>query len=154
MVKKPVLLNIIRNLEFFTIFANVLGLISLLITGYLGLLDSSRASAPDLLNINHIALGFSFALENDFLAFKIRWSLILIQFYMWTILLAAFVYFKNSKGIFESKLPIRVVYLIIILLSMYVLFSISLVGGYIVYGESIFTNFSFLEFLCQQMRFI
>lgn len=140
------MVSVAKTFENIAIFSSFFGFFSFLLTGYFGLLDASRQSISiiDILNLNILVDGLNFALINELLAFKIRWSLVLFHVMIFSLFIASFIHIKKRKYIFQIKLALRLLYVESIFFGFVLITMISFVGGFYVYGNIVLDTLPFL----------
>ncbi len=126
----------VDQLDFTAHICGIVGFFGLVVTGFAGWMDASGLELWESLSVEGITTGYDTSIQNEFLAFKVIWSIIGMYCYLFSGILR--VYFVNirKKRMYDQHFAIRALYGESTLLGLFIMVSVAAAGGILIAGES------------------
>jgi hypothetical protein len=136
----------VARLEYVAHVTGVVGLLGVFLALYTGFLDASGIRNVSPLDINAFFIGIDRSLTNPILAFKVQWTLVGVQAFIFAgILRFYFVNIKGGKSVYDEHYAIQMIYAEATLLGFFLMMIVAGAGGIWVYGESILSGIPILQ---------
>ena len=126
----------VDQLDFTAHVCGIVGFLGLVVTGFAGWMDASGLEMWESLSIEGITKGYEISTQDDFLAFKVIWSIIGMYCFVFSGMLR--IYFVNirKERMYDQHFAIRALYGESTLLGFFIMVAVAAAGGIIVAGES------------------
>ena len=141
--------HVVRQLDYVAIVTGIVGFIGILGAAWTGFIDATGIDKPNYFDINLLILGYNTAMSNEILGFKVVWTFVGLQMFLFTIIIRTyFVTFNKEKSVFDQHVVVQILYAQSALLGFFMMVVIAGAGGIWVSGSSIISDIPVLkEFL-------
>ena len=138
--------DIVARLDYVAAITGVIGLAGVVVSAYFGFLDASLVPNVSPLDLNAFLIGFNKALESDILSFKVQWTIVGAQAFLFAgILRLYFVTIRKGRTIYDEHYVVQILYAESTLIGFFLMMLVAGAGGIWVYGESILSGIPILE---------
>jgi hypothetical protein len=138
--------DMVSRLEYVSHVTGIIGFLGVIGSAYFGFLDASGIPKPSPLDINAFFVGLDNALANDILSFKVQWTFVGVQAFIFAgILRFYFVTVKRRSSVYEQHYVVQILYAEATLIGFFLMVIVAGAGGIWVYGESILSGIPILQ---------
>ena len=138
--------DIVSRLEYVAHVTGIIGFLGVIGSAYFGFLDASKVSHVSPLDFNAFLIGIDKALSNEILAFKVQWTFVGMQAFLFAgILRFYFVTVKRNSSVYDQHYVVQILYAEATLIGFFLMVIVAGAGGIWVYGESILSGIPILQ---------
>ena len=136
----------VQRLDYVAHVTGIIGFLGIVVSAYFGFIDASGVPGASPLDINAALKGVDVAFGNDVLAFKVTWTIVALQAFIFAGLIRFyFVTLNHANSVYDRHTVVQVIYAESTLLGFFLLVMVAGAGGIWVYGKSILTDVPILQ---------
>lgn len=136
----------VARLDYVATVTGIVGLAGVVVAAYTGFLDASEVPNVSPLDFNAVLKGIDAALGNVDLAFKVQWTIVAVQFFIFAgIIRFYFVTWKRESSVYDQHFVFQILYSESTIVGFFILMVVAGTGGIYVYGKSILSGIPILE---------
>lgn len=136
----------VQRLDYVAHVTGIIGFLGIVGSAYLGFIDASGVPNPSPFDVNAALEGMNVAFNNDVLAFKVTWTVVALQAFIFAGLIRFyFVTLNHANTVYDQHYTIQIIYAESTLLGFFFIVMVAGAGGIWVYGSSILSGVPILQ---------
>lgn len=145
-IRKYIHPDTVARLDYVANITGLVGLAGVIVSAYFGFLDASQVPNVSPLDINAFFVGFNNVLLNPILTFKVQWTLVGAQAFVFGgIIRFYYVTYRKAGSVYDQHYVVQILYAESTLVGFFLMMLVAGAGGIWVYGESILSGIPILE---------
>ncbi|MFX1513692.1 MAG: hypothetical protein ACFFCQ_14000 [Promethearchaeota archaeon] len=144
-VSKETVKRYVDQLDFTAHICGIVGFLGLVVTGFAGWIDASGLEMWESLSIEGVTKGYEASTEDEFLAFKVIWSIVGMYCFLFSGFLRVYFVTLRKERIYDQHFAVQILYGESTLFGFFTMVAVAAAGGIYVYGESFIQDVPFMN---------